>query len=331
MTPYTGADKGQVVYDEYQGTLADDQDIGIYLPAGYDPDREEPYRVIYLSHGAGGNETYWFCQPQATNIMDHLIAENPDQEAIIVGLDNTLYRWDYPAIADNVINYVIPYMEEHYNVSTDPDDRAFAGFSMGSMVTTYMAFHHADEFGYFGIFSGTNMENVVYEAGFEYDEDRFDSDEAYRQEAYDAAFFSEDLLNSVVFTQAGNYDTAVLANGWHPSMAYEMIRDVCQQHMEANFIDDGFVYGSHDIYTWAQCLYNFANDICWSEIEEVKVPVKDDDKPVVPTEPTTPEIKDPTNTQTGDDINLIPFMLMSSAALLGIATALYQKKKQTLE
>ena len=151
------ANAGTVQYVEYAGTLSEHQDLGIYLPAGYDADREEPYRVIYLTHGMGGNETYWFTQPQASNIMDHIVAEDPGQEAIIVAMDNTLYNWDYYQIGLNVTERIIPYIEAHYNVSTDPQDRAFAGFSMGAMTSTYMAFHYADEFGYFGIFSVTNI------------------------------------------------------------------------------------------------------------------------------------------------------------------------------
>ena len=133
-------------YVEYKGTRSEHQDLEVYLPAGYDANRETPYRVIYLSHGAGGNETYWMNQPQGENVMDHMIAENPDQEAIVVSMDNTLYSWDYYQIGENVTKYIIPYMEANYNVSKEAKDRAFAGFSMGSMTTTYMAFHHADKF-----------------------------------------------------------------------------------------------------------------------------------------------------------------------------------------
>lgn len=84
-------------------------------------------------------------------------------------MDNTLYSWDYYQIGENVINYIIPYIESHYNVSKEAKDRAFAGFSMGSMTTTYMAFHHADTFDYFGIFSGCNIGNATFKDGFQYD------------------------------------------------------------------------------------------------------------------------------------------------------------------
>ena len=353
MNPYDGK-RGTVQYVEYAGTISEHQDLGIYLPAGYDADREEPYRVIYLTHGMGGNETYWFTQPQASNIMDHIVAEDPGQEAIIVAMDNTLYNWDYYQIGLNVTERIIPYIEAHYNVSTDPQDRAFAGFSMGAMTSTYMAFHYADEFGYFGIFSGTNIGNATFAEDFAYDgsllQNRVDQTIAlaYLQEVYENIVPSEDLLNAVVFTMAGNVDTAVYANGFAPYGAYETIRDWCQEYMpEENFIDGGLVPGSHDIYTWAQCFHTFAGEVCWSKNtapEEPETPVD----PEIPTDPEQPgegpdvDVETPQDTQpstdqpdttspvqTGDQVQPLWYAAgagLAAAALLGFAI----KKKKSL-
>ena len=350
MTPYEGSNKGTVQYVEYKGTRSEHQDLSIYLPAGYDANRETPYRVIYLSHGAGGNETYWMNQPQGENVMDHMIAENPDQEAIVVSMDNTLYSWDYYQIGENVTKYIIPYMEANYNVSKEAKDRAFAGFSMGAMTTTYMAFHHADKFGYFGIFSGCNIGNATFKDGFEYDASKLrgENGDAYLQEVYENIEPSQDLLNSVVFTQAGNYDTAVHANGFGLYGAYETIRDWGAQNMPSeNFIDGGFVYGSHDIYTWAQCLYNFAKDVVWSKEDTPNTPDQpttpenpsDTEKPTTPAnggqtttdkpsvKPTT-KVDKPTSSKvkTGDDTELLG--LVSMMVLAGGTVCLVKRKKE---
>lgn len=343
VNPYEGENKGTLEYVEYQGSLAEDQDLGIYLPAGYNPNREDPYKVIYLSHGAGGNETYWFSQPQATNIMDHVIAENPDQEAIVVGMDNTLYGWNYEQIGDNVVNYIIPFMEANYNVSHDADDRAFAGFSMGAMTTTYMAFHHADAFGYFGIFSGCNIGNATFKDGFEYDSSRFYDEDAaeYLQEVYENIEASDDLLNSVVFTMAGDADTALFANGFGYYGAYETIRDWCDIYMpDENFIDGGLVHGSHDIYTWGQCLYTFAKDICWSKDTTSQTPDVPE-KPVDPNQPdngqagivdtTKPVTSDPGHSvATGDNASYPQYLAISVVALAGVVLTVKKNRKFTL-
>ena len=357
MTPYEGSNKGTVQYVEYKGTRSEHQDLEVYLPAGYDANRETPYRVIYLSHGAGGNETYWMNQPQGENVMDHMIAENPDQEAIVVSMDNTLYSWDYYQIGENVTKYIIPYMEANYNVSKEAKDRAFAGFSMGSMTTTYMAFHHADKFGYFGIFSGCNIGNATFKEGFQYDASKLrgENGEAYLQEVYENIEPSQDLLNSVIYTQAGNYETAVHANGFGLYGAYETIRDWGAKYMPSeNFIDGGFVYGSHDIYTWAQCLYNFAKDVVWSKEDTPDTPDQpttpdqpenpsDTEKPstpanggqtttdkptVKPTTDITTKVNKPTSSKvkTGDDTELLG--LVSMMVLAGGTVCLVKRKKE---
>ena len=357
MTPYEGSNKGTVQYVEYKGTRSEHQDLEVYLPAGYDANRETPYRVIYLSHGAGGNETYWMNQPQGENVMDHMIAENPDQEAIVVSMDNTLYSWDYYQIGENVTKYIIPYMEANYNVSKEAKDRAFAGFSMGSMTTTYMAFHHADKFGYFGIFSGCNIGNATFKEGFQYDASKLrgENGEAYLQEVYENIEPSQDLLNSVIYTQAGNYDTAVHANGFGLYGAYETIRDWGAKYMPSeNFIDGGFVYGSHDIYTWAQCLYNFAKDVVWSKEDTPDTPDQpttpdqpenpsDTEKPstpanggqtttdkptVKPTTDTTTKVNKPASSKvkTGDDTEILG--LVSMMVLAGGTVCLVKRKKE---
>lgn len=348
MTPYDGA-RGTVEYVEYKGTLANDQDLGVYLPPNYDPDRAEPYKVIYLSHGAGGNETYWFSQPMAGNVMDHVIAENPSQEAIIVCLDNALYNWNYYQIGQNVVNYVIPFIEANYNVSTNPEDRAFAGFSMGSMTTTYMAFHHADQFGYFGIFSGCNIGNATFKEGFEYDGSRLQNSQsaedqtAYLQEVYANIEPSEDLLNSFIFTMAGNVDTAVYANGFARYGAYETIRDWAKANMpEGNFVDGGLVPGSHDIYTWGQCIYEFAN-VCWTkdttdepsvdEPTQPTTPVQPDtpadtEKPAVTTTSTATNSKTNSKVKTGDDTNMDVYAASAFMSLLMAGSAFILNKKR---
>ena len=357
MTPYEGSNKGTVQYVEYKGTRSEHQDLEVYLPAGYDANRETPYRVIYLSHGAGGNETYWMNQPQGENVMDHMIAENPDQEAIVVSMDNTLYSWDYYQIGENVTKYIIPYMEANYNVSKEAKDRAFAGFSMGSMTTTYMAFHHADKFGYFGIFSGCNIGNATFKEGFQYDASKLrgENGEAYLQEVYENIEPSQDLLNSVIYTQASNYDTAVHANGFGLYGAYETIRDWGAKYMPSeNFIDGGFVYGSHDIYTWAQCLYNFAKDVVWSKEDTPDTPDQpttpdqpenpsDTEKPstpanggqtttdkptVKPTTDTTTKVNKPASSKvkTGDDTEILG--LVSMMVLAGGTVCLVKRKKE---
>jgi enterochelin esterase-like enzyme len=55
---------------------------------------------------------------------------------------------------NNVVNYLLPYMTETDNASSDPSRRAFSGLSLGGATAGYAMFNNTDDFGYFCLFSG---------------------------------------------------------------------------------------------------------------------------------------------------------------------------------
>lgn len=131
--------------------------LAIYLPPGYDPHRRLPYPTLYLSHGGGGNEVDWTTQGVANRIIDNLIAAHMVQPMVIVMTDfnnlGSCSLFDGSCYALDVSNYVIPYVEAHYNVSHNADDRAFAGLSLGGLMANYLLFNDTTLFGYFGSWS----------------------------------------------------------------------------------------------------------------------------------------------------------------------------------
>ena len=148
--PRTDDHVGTLQFDTYESENGT-RDLGIYLPYGYDAEREEPYKVLYMSHGQQseleGDEMRWLAECAAVNIMDNLEAD-----FIVVTMNNKNLNWDENLIWDEAQN-MIAYMEENYNVSTEVADRAFAGFSMGGFTTQRIYFAHPDAYGYFGIWS----------------------------------------------------------------------------------------------------------------------------------------------------------------------------------
>ena len=99
--------------------------LAIYLPPGYNPHRRVPYPTLYLSHGGGGNEVDWTTQGVANRIIDNLIAARMVQPMVIVMTDfnnlGTCSLFDGSCYATDVSNYVIPYVDAHYNVSHNAD------------------------------------------------------------------------------------------------------------------------------------------------------------------------------------------------------------------
>lgn len=148
--------KGQIVYQTYIALDGSQAPLMIYLPAHYDAQREIPYKVLYLSHGGGGEEGDWFHQANAHNILDRLMAQGDCEEFIVVCMDNaSIDNWDWDKIFETTRDLIIPYMEENYNVSTQVADRAYAGLSQGAKTTGEIYYRDPSLFGYFGFFSGS--------------------------------------------------------------------------------------------------------------------------------------------------------------------------------
>lgn len=128
------------------------QSLAIYLPANYDKDKTYP--LILTSHGGEGNEGDWHNQGTINNIMDHLIDQKKTRPAIIACMNNSVYDWDFPKIARNCEERVVPFLEKLFHISPNVKDRAFCGLSFGSVTTLYMYLHCNRSYQYFGAFSG---------------------------------------------------------------------------------------------------------------------------------------------------------------------------------
>ncbi len=156
---------GEILYETYPGLGDEERPVEIYLPAGYDADRAEPYKVLYMLHGGGGEESDWFYQGNAGNIVDRLVAEKKCEEFLMVCMNSSAfdtgeawvphYSWDVDAISDDITEYLIPYVEENYNVSKEITDRGILGLSNGAKAANYMLYKVPDKFGYFAILSGS--------------------------------------------------------------------------------------------------------------------------------------------------------------------------------
>ena len=165
--PKTDGETGTYLTTGYVGADGTTHGLAIYLPAGYDENREEPYNVLYISHGTGsdlyGEEMRWLNEGAVCNINDNL-----GLDYVVVGMNNQEFArsgagmpdWDFTLIEDDMLNYIMPFVEENYNVSTEPSGRAYAGLSMGGATTSNFYMHDGDVFGYYGIWSYANVNGV---------------------------------------------------------------------------------------------------------------------------------------------------------------------------
>lgn len=142
----------------------------VYLPAGYSAGNES-YPVLYLLHGARGNETSWIKDGNVLYLIDSLQRCSLARKSIVVMMNMNQYdddedfansRFKYVhevlteidgAVESTFVHDVVGYIESHYRAIPDKNHRAIAGLSVGAFQTIYISATHPDTFGYVGLFS----------------------------------------------------------------------------------------------------------------------------------------------------------------------------------
>lgn len=153
-------------------TLKMQRRMTVYTPAGYDKGKDYP--VLYLLHGAGGDEDAWTTLGRAQHILDNLIATGKAKPMVVVmtnGNPNCQaapgewsagqyipsfygYQGAKPAATmDESFPDVMNYVESHYKVAKDKAHRAICGLSMGGGHSFDISRRFPTKFDYIGLFS----------------------------------------------------------------------------------------------------------------------------------------------------------------------------------
>jgi enterochelin esterase-like enzyme len=173
------AQRGTVQYVPYTTILGDSgYYLGVYLPAGYDANRAEPYKVVYLAHGIFGDETDFMVPGNIPNILDNMIARGEIEPTVAVTMGNHFTgtslgfsSYNLTNAANNLVQTILPFIEANYNVSNKREGRAFGGFSYGGSTGGIVIRDYPTVFGYYGFFSGNpsltteNYDNIAASVG----------------------------------------------------------------------------------------------------------------------------------------------------------------------
>jgi enterochelin esterase-like enzyme len=159
-----GIPQGKLEMIEYDSkTVGTKRKMQVYTPPGYSSKKKYP--VLYLLHGIGGDETEWqrFAKPNV--LLDNLIADGKAVPMIIVMPNGRAQKNDRaegdvfaaaPAFATferDLLDDVIPAIESRYSASTNREQRALAGLSMGGGQSLNFGLAHLDTFAWVGGFS----------------------------------------------------------------------------------------------------------------------------------------------------------------------------------
>ena len=153
-------------------TLQTTRRLTVYTPAGYD--KGGRYPVLYLLHGAGGDEEAWTTLGRAAQILDNLIALGKAKPMIVVmpngnaNCDAAPGEWDKgmykPAFSGNQFSRpaasfeesfkdIVTYIDKNYRTIAKKQSRAICGLSMGGGHSFNISKLYPDWFNYVGLFS----------------------------------------------------------------------------------------------------------------------------------------------------------------------------------
>ena len=151
-------------------TLGKQRRMTVYTPAGYEQGKEK-YPVLYLLHGAGGDEEAWMTLGRTSQIMDNLIAEGQCRPMIVVMTNGNPWQQAAPGESaagmvqpamkfdpsqksfEEAFGDVISYVESNYRTIRKKEARAVAGLSMGGGHSFNISRMYPDKFDYVGLFS----------------------------------------------------------------------------------------------------------------------------------------------------------------------------------
>jgi enterochelin esterase-like enzyme len=127
--------------------LESERSIWVYTPPNYSDQVEGGYRLLVLFDGY--SYLNWIPTP---TILDNLIHARQISPMVVVLIDNppesrTSELGYNPAFADFLSKEVLPWVQDHWNVTRDPQKTIVGGYSEGGAAAAFVALLHPDLFG----------------------------------------------------------------------------------------------------------------------------------------------------------------------------------------
>ena len=175
---------GRVEYvNYYSKTIGATNHAVVYLPPTYMRDYQKRYPVFYLISGTTDTEEVYYKVGRVNYIMDNLLAAGQAKEMIVVmpygnpmklmasagqsaaGQPQTRFGGD--PFSKDLLNDLMPYIEQNYRTKNDRDNRAIGGFSRGGNQALFNGLSNLDKFSYlcsYSSFTSTDIPNVYDQA-----------------------------------------------------------------------------------------------------------------------------------------------------------------------
>jgi len=142
---------GETIEDRLpSAALGRDLKFTVYVPDGY-KDQPGPFPVIYLLHGATGDEQSWLRRGGAAETMDGLVKRGLMRPTVVVMPTAGPHSWWVDARQGDraetaLVQDLIPFVEAKYKVTKERKGRSVGGLSMGGYGALNLALKYPDRF-----------------------------------------------------------------------------------------------------------------------------------------------------------------------------------------
>lgn len=226
----------------------------IYLPAGYE-DGDLDYPVLYLLHGANGNEQNWITSGRVVPTLNALIADGEIPPLVVVmpgGGNNWWADGNDEPMQSAFFDDLVPHVEATYDVITEREGRMLAGLSAGGFGTTNYVLQFPDMF-----VSAAALSPAVYvptppSHSSAWKSKVFQTDGAFDQAVWDRLnwpnFIDGYLAQEAVvplYVNSGDHDTFDIA--YHAANLYQRLREHQPTEVEFRVVD-----GDHEWDVWEE-------------------------------------------------------------------------------
>lgn len=228
----------------------------VYLPAGYETGTLE-YPVLYLLHGANGNEQNWITSGRVAPTLNAIIAEGAVPPMVVImpgGANNWWADGNDEPMQTAFFEDLIPHVEATYDVITERPGRMLAGLSAGGFGTMNYVLQFPDMFVSAAALSPAVYDPLPPEHSSAWRSVVFQTDGAFDPEVWASlnwpsfidGYLAQDTVVPI-YLNSGDHDTFDIA--YHAAVLYQRLREHQPDRVEFRVVD-----GDHAWHVWEESI-----------------------------------------------------------------------------
>ncbi len=248
---------GEVFLETFRSeALGRDYKYTIYLPDSYKNDSKK-YPILYLLHGAGGDENEWIAKGGLRETMDALIARKLIKPMVVIMPGHTAAWWVDGAKDKGetaLVKEVMPHAEAKYRIDAVRANRLIAGLSAGGFGALNLVMKYPQMFAASAILSPAIYDPVPPSHSSGVRQPPFQKDGKFDPELWKSLNYVSHIegykKSGVVvplYINSGDHDTFSIA--FHAATLYERLR----LH-QPDAIELRIVNGDHEWMVWRDTL-----------------------------------------------------------------------------